>query len=341
MKKKFFFMAAAAIALTSCSNEDVVEVNNGNAIDFRATMGAETNSRGVETNNGNLDKFLVTAVLQNDESANELYFHDVLFSKDAGATNFTSENTYYWPGNGKTVKFYAYSYIGNLATLEDADNNVTINATNQKIAFTPATTTTTQLDLVTATAEGSKVTVGAVALNFDHALSQIQVKALNGNPNYKYEVTGVKIANVKPSGVYDFTTGWTASGVATSYETTVDAVELGATAAPITTTPTAAMLIPQQLTAWNITDDKTNANNGAYLAVKVKITMTGTGTEIFTGYACVAIGTKWEAGNCYVYTLDFTKGAGVNEEGDPILGGPIEFTADVKKWEIVNENKDM
>ena len=56
----------------------------------------------------------------------------------------------------------------------------------------------------------------------------------------------------------------------------------------------------------------------------------------------MGIGTKWEMGNKYIYTLDFSEGAGKpepdpenpepNEPVDPILGGPIKFTVEVAKW---------
>lgn len=331
-------MAAAAIALASCSSEDVIEVNNGNAIDFRVTMGTETNSRGVETTTNNLGKFYITAV--NNSS---LYFHDELFT--SSGSNYTSASTYYYPGDKSPVNFYAYSYAteSNLTSLDSDLANATINATTQKIDFTPAAKPENQLDLVTATGSGSSATSGAVSLQFGHALSQIQIQAKNSNSNYTYEVTGIKIANVKPTGVYDFTSGWTSSGTATSY--TVDyaantSIILNGTAQDLTglttTNNTGAMLIPQQLTAWK----NSKTDTGTYLAVNVKITTSQTGYKVHDGYACVGIGTNWEPGKCYIYILDFTDGAGYTEEGEPILGGAIKFTANVSAWtEYVEEGK--
>ena len=63
-----------------------------------------------------------------------------------------------------------------------------------------------------------------------------------------------------------------------------------------------AMLLPQELTAWDSENDKTNDAEGAYLAVKVQIT-TKDGYRVFPAEAAgeydwvaVAIGTKWDAG---------------------------------------------
>jgi len=38
MKQKLLFAGMAAIALTSCSNDEAVEINNGHAIGFRTAM---------------------------------------------------------------------------------------------------------------------------------------------------------------------------------------------------------------------------------------------------------------------------------------------------------------
>ena len=80
------------------------------------------------------------------------------------------------------------------------------------------------------------------------------------------------------------------------------------------------MLIPQQLTPWDYSGDKTNTNTGAYLSVYVNI-QTSEGTPIFPAveegetepysWVAVPVDTNWEAGIKYVYTLDFTGGAGV------------------------------
>lgn len=113
-----------------------------------------------------------------------------------------------------------------------------------------------------------------------------------------------------------------------------------------------AMLLPQQLTAWTPETDKKNANNGAYIALKIQIT-TKDGARVYPAkakgdydWAAVAINTNWEARKKYVYTLDFSNGAGkVDPEkpqpvdptdpfkpGEDILGGPIKFKVTVADW---------
>lgn len=86
--------------------------------------------------------------------------------------------------------------------------------------------------------------------------------------------------------------------------------------------------------------------------MKIQIT-TAAGAQVYPAkngeydWAAVAVGTNWKAGKKYVYTLDFSKGAGkVDPEkpeptdptdsfkpGEDILGGPIKFKVTVTDWE--------
>lgn len=103
------------------------------------------------------------------------------------------------------------------------------------------------------------------------------------------------------------------------------------------------MVLPQTLTPW----DKTAADKeGAYLAVKLNI-CTPLGGRVYPvtdfwkfekKYAWVAVplsGT-WEPGKRYVYTLDFTDGAGYSDpekpNPQPVLGNRMKFTVTVSDW---------
>lgn len=148
------------------------------------------------------------------------------------------------------------------------------------------------------------------------------------------------------------------------------------------------LLIPQQLTAW----DGTAAGNGAYILLLCRVEATHDGAlhdgasddmvksegdkhihqmfptyegatfdEYAYGYACVPIGTLWEYGKIYRYTLDIcgkNSGAGIyppetlpalpglpadpspikiiktpaDKVGKPVLDEPIKFTVTVNDW---------
>lgn len=341
MKKQIMFMAMTAMLIASCSSDDVVSTNTGRAIDFRTSVG----TRGAETTTANISKFWVTAI----DEAGANYFSKQEFTKDDEF--FTSSPLYYWPAG--ELNFVAYS-----PSETDLGATVTINKGTKTLAdFSPATEIADQKDFVTATASGTKAAneTNGVALTFAHQLSQIEIKAKNANTGYVYKVVGVRIGKPVSKGTFTFGANtWSL----TTTEKTNYAVEY--TAAPRTLAADAAtmmgtandnaMLLPQQLVAWASATDKTNNANGAYIALKIQIT-TKDGARVYPAkggeydWAAVAIDTKWEAGKKYVYTLDFSNGAGkVDPEkpdpdptdpfkpGEDILGKPIKFTVTVTDW---------
>ena len=336
MMKKIILMSIAAMILTSCAKDSMKEANKGRAIDFRVAA----QSRATETTTANLTTFYVTAI---DESGSN-YFTNVAFTKVD--EYFSSSPVYYWPGSG-SLNFFAYAPS---ATTLGA--TVTINNTTKTLAgFSPAAEITDQKDFVTASASGSKADeTSGVALTFDHQLSQIEVKARNANEGYVYQIKGVRFAQPVAKADFDFATSeWTLSTDAADkavYDVTYNnVVTLNTFAQNIMKSEgDNAMLIPQQLVAWDAENDQTNANKGAYLSVYAKVT-TADGAKVYPkadgmeyAWLAVPVDTKWEAGYKYVYTLDFTSGAGYPDPlgGDPTgstaLGGPIKFTMDVNPW---------
>ena len=119
-----------------------------------------------------------------------------------------------------------------------------------------------------------------------------------------------------------------------------------------------AMLLPQQLTAWDTKDDKENKKNGSYIALLLKIT-TEAGRQVYPsaegeyGWAAVPVGghaeskkNLWQPGDKFVYTLDLSNGAGVMppdspDPGEPVLGQPIRFTVTVNNWVIRHQDVNL
>ena len=338
MTKKIFLFAMAAIAMASCSNDETLDINQGKGIGFR--ISADKATRGIETKTDNLKEIYVTAVDANDANL----FKDLLFSEGEGGI-FSSNPLYYWPGDGSNLTFHAYA-----PAAEKIGATVTTGATNNKVEnFSPAEEINDQIDLVYVTATGNKTNEAeGVTLKFDHMLSQISIKAKNTNEGYIYKVAGVKIGQPVSKGSLDFTTkDWTWTQEKAIYAETYkeSAKTLNANAQSLMKTEgNHAMLIPQQLTKWNIAEDPTNAKKGAYLSVLVNIT-TKDGAQVYPSegneedyaWAAVAIDTEWKPGSHYVYTLDFSEGAGnvdpdekdPEEPGEEILGGPIKLKVEV------------
>ena len=336
MKKIVFLMGIAAVAFASCAKDSVSEANLGKAIDFR--VAAQT--RAGETTTDNLDCFKVTALTADAKESN--YFTAVTFNQE-GTFYSSAPDFYYWPNTG-SLKFYAYSPV-DLAGVSVSKDGKTVTG------FAPAADVADQVDFITATATGDKTneTTG-VALNFSHELTQILAQAKNTNAAYTYTIAGFKVANVVGKGDFDFTkaenNGWTLSTEDTdvkSYEVTFDPIVLSGTAESLMGGKGSAMLLPQQLTAWT-----KDATAGTYFAVLAKV-QTSTGTVVHPtnttdeyGWLAVGVDTEWKAGYKYVYTLDFTTGAGtpVTPEGEgtggegegELFGGKIQFTATVTPW---------
>lgn len=345
MKKTFLFASAVAVLFASCSKDKVTGVNSdaefGNAIDFRTAV----QTRGTEITTSNLKEFYVTAL----DADNANYFTNLKFEDTDSDSYFTSNPSYHWPADGSTLSFYAYA-----PEATQAGAVVSIDKSAKTIKVTPAQNISQHADFVTANTTGTKENAETgVALEFGHRLSQIEIQAKNGNEGYNFHVTGIKIAQPVSNGSFDLSTNtWTLDEQNTkaSYTSTRTGANLTAEYASIMGEGGNAMLIPQQLTAWNPETDAKNDSKGAYLAVLVRIT-TKDGAVVYpkqtTGdehaYVAVPIDTNWEAGKKYIYKLDFSDGAGKVDPEDPdgggedILGEAIKFTVEVTEWQPGNE----
>ena len=338
LKKSMFFAAVASMVMaTSCSQEDLATTQlSSNEISVNPSMGLKT--RAVETTISNLGSFTVNAF--QDGAAN--YMDGVKYTSTDGSVWNTDAGKFYWPVEGK-LHFYAYApnEPGQTGTFKlDKDAQAFTD-------FTPNAAAADQKDFVYTKATGDMATNGktGIDLTFQHALSEITIAAKNTNTAYTVEVTGVKIGNVVTKGTFTFpsTTGtsasWSLSSEASdlgSYTTTWDAATtLGSDVSTLNVKNVPFMIIPQQLEKTDKASDK------AYIAVKVKITMQG-GWVIRDGWSYVGIDTNWEMGKRYAYTLDYSNGAGQDENGKQIISGTtVNLNCTVTSWTELNEVKDL
>lgn len=347
MKQKFLYLAIATLAMASCSQDETIDINKGKGIGFRAEANAST--RATVVKNDNLNDFWVTAVYQ---TSGDPYFSDVQFSGTQGGY-YQSTPSYNWPGS-EALSFFAIH-----PSKTDLGGTFTLDKDNQKVTgFSVKETIANQKDFVYATANGSKDDEeNGVQLTFKHMLSQIEVKAKNTNDTYIYKVKGVCIGKIPSTAdlVLSPTVTWSNFSNKLTFSDMCDEITLGDDAVSImNATAGNAMLIPQQtLTPWAVATDKENTDQGAYLGVYLRIT-TQAGNVVYPrntdteyGYACIPFPneTKWQEGQHYIYTLDFSNGAGYvdptidpeidepDQPGDPILGGAIKFTVDVTPWQ--------
>ena len=347
MKKVIYMMAAAAIALSSCSSDETTDVAKSSSISFRSAVGF--NTRGIEMTNADGYKMTKMTVSAFDESGAE-FFKNYVFDESYG--EFISSEHPSWPNHG-SLNFVAYSHSGGDwtgATPVLKKDGATIDA------FSPKAEIGEQLDVVFAQGTGNKSAneAGGLLLNFDHILSQIKIKAKHSSDNYTYQVKGIRIAYVGGSASYTFNSAktdatrhiWTAPATQNVvYEKVFDqAVDLAKDATVDLTDKCnadgkvgGAMLIPQTLTVWNgtdVADQSADFSGKAYISLLINVKR-GT-TSIYPsgdtdgskfGWAAVAIPVDagqttatWVAGNKYIYTLDLTNGCGKVDPVDPGTG---------------------
>ncbi len=359
-------MAISAIALASCSEDEPVSVRQetNEAISFRSGLG----TRASETTNANLNKIYVSAVVGDSISttakaapAETLYFDNVEFDKGADSF-FTAANgrKYDWLAPTQQINFFAYApsqdEIGADITMKEDNSGMTLQS------FAVAENIADQVDFITANASGTRDAneKRGVELTFDHRLSQIEVRAKSESEDYTYEVIGVRIGRPQYMGSFDFNTNeWTLDDWHDTavYTSSCDTITLGATPVSIMGPSGNAMLMPQTLTPWSPTGDPDNVAREAYLSVLVKVIHKATGLQVYPfpsevekdptrqyGWAAIPLAGTWEQGKKYIYTLDFTNGAGHEDPDDPapgtpIMGEAIKLIANVTPWVDTNSDK--
>lgn len=347
---------SAAALLASCSNDSVVadsaQLPASNAIKFNTTMANITKSTVYSTGSP-FNAFKVTALKEESSGSStwNTYFSTIDVTKNAENKWVPSSNVT-WPSDNTKLRFYAY-VIPTGAT-------ATINSSSQSISYTTPSSTNDQFDLMTAFKEQgySEGANNTVTLKFKHALSQIKIQAKNASSasdNYSIDIAAVKIGRVKDSGTLTYQTtentpsAWTTindSKNSFTMDLSTNATLVRDASFTVLTGSDQFLMIPQQLEEWNKYGSSSTPadNNGSYIAFKCKITKAG--TQIFPapessetyGWTAIPIGTKWEAGYSYTYSIEFFKNGGAgNKEpedgGDPVIPGTaIDFDVDVANW---------
>lgn len=189
MKKHLVLGALAVLSLAACTKSEVVELNKGNEISLTAVTGKNlTKAADGYCNSAMPADFDVWAATDGKK-----YFEAQTYTRDASTNTYKSINARYWPATD--VDFFAAKNYGGSATLTATD------PTSLAVAdYTVPTTVADQKDFIYAVKKGAKKADGAAALNFRHALSQIEFQAKNSNSGIYVEVTGVTVKQVYSKG---------------------------------------------------------------------------------------------------------------------------------------------
>lgn len=351
MKNTLIILSLAALStlgLASCSDDEPVEQTaaNNQSIAFRPAMSGLT--RAQETNNSNLSSIYVTSFM-----AGKKYFNDVEFAKGTDGF-FTSQQEYDWPGDDTELTFYSYS-----PSMDELGADITISDNNllQLESYVTPEQISDQKDFITASATGKRSLneTAGVPLTFSHRLAQIEIRAKSDNQTYVIKVAGARIGRAQTTGTFNFSTNqWTLDDwhETAIYDSSITPVVLGSEGVSLMGDAGNAMMIPQTLTPWSPTGDPDNVARESYLSVLCNIT-TKDGIQFYPfpsdttkdangnkreyAWASIPLSGTWEQGKKYIYTLDFTYGAGnVDPDdpnpGNPVVGQAIKFKVDVVDW---------
>lgn len=234
MKRSLFMLGVAVAALASCTQNEVVEVAESNAIKFDAFVGKTTKAAVTEVDNDNIKTFHVYGT----KDGADFFDGDEVY--ESGTANvWIYDDLKMWE-TGKTYTFAAYSN-GGKKNAASTTSEVAWDGTN--LTITDYNAGTEQKDLLVSIASNA----GAVAsqnapvqFSFKHALalikftiksdlgdgnnavsiSEFKVTGINSTADLTYSSTGVAWANHGTSQELssgEFTTESTTPGVSDSF----------------------------------------------------------------------------------------------------------------------------
>ena len=210
MKKLFLLAWPIALAAVSCSNEEVVSVNNdANEITFAVVANNSTRALkdSMYCNNYKPGSFHVWALAKDNSVATVVgksYFQEVLYSANTGKTVWSADqaNIRFWPNQGaEKLDFYVmHNYNGTVKW--DPANATTTEPRLSVTGYTLTTDVAAQTDFIYAVKQNQvkEGNDGKKTINFRHALSQVVFKARNTNNTLHVEIGEVQVKNFNSKG---------------------------------------------------------------------------------------------------------------------------------------------
>ena len=350
MNKAIYIYAAAALTLASCSSDEVIrQAERADTISFRGVVGLNTRAVNMTQDKLENEGMYVTTFTPDGERL----YGETQYTLTGGA--WVSNPPQKWGGNSQLSFFLTSPKLSEWAT----DFELTADNKAQELLITIGEDIPTQKDYVVAylpNANKDEFNKPTEA-HLKHLLSSVVIKAKNTNDAFRYEVKGIRFNGVNRQACVNFLTE-SARHCAIdtrSYELTYStAVTLNGESQSLMRSAQNAILAPQpeEGTLAQRWDGSAPAlSTQSYISVLVNIT-SKYGAQVYPaggGFGWVAIGVpyEWESGKKYVYTLDFSDGAGRVDPnpgdavhpgvGDPALGQPIlgkrvKFGIAVSPW---------
>ena len=294
MKKSLFVVGMAALALASCTNEEVLNVADNRAISFDGFVG---NTTKAEITDANIREFYVFGGY--DGSTNNVFNGVKVYTEDNG-TSWKYDDLKYWMAN-QTYTFQAYAPVGMTAT-----------PTANGLEFT-GVVADGQTDLISSDVESVPTnddisSMAAVQLDFKHLMSKIQFQFTTTLADVNIAISDLKVNGVPNTANYTISGKWDTPSGSKDYELTMNTLTDDAEQ-----TSSYAIVIPQ--TPSNITVSFTLNATGALTVTNAQHTVT-------------LPNNAWEPGFSYTYTAEINiNNIDPDEEfypivfGDPTVGG--------------------
>ena len=350
MNKAIYIYAAAALTLASCSSDEVIrQAERADTISFRGVVGLNTRAVNMTQDKLENEGMYVTTFTPDGERL----YGETQYTLTGGA--WVSNPPQKWGGNSQLSFFLTSPKLSEWAT----DFELTADNKAQELLITIGEDIPTQKDYVVAylpNANKDEFNKPTEA-HLKHLLSSIEIKAKNTNDAFRYEVKGIRLNGVNRKAFVNFLTesaSYSAIDTRTYELTYSTAVTLNGESQSLMGSAQNAILAPQpkEGTLAHRWDGSAPAlSTQSYISVLVNIT-SKYGAQVYPaggGFGWVAIGLpyEWESGKKYVYTLDFSDGAGrvdpnpgdavhpgVDDPalGKPILGKRVKFGIAVSPW---------
>lgn len=246
-----------------------------------------TRSAPIDSKDDFYDSFHVVAYWQKDGAlVTEQFYMDADVFEQVN-NRWTTDTTYYWPGNGHTLQFYAL-------TPDDAGIRMPATpASTHLSSYTVPQDVAEQHDILVATTEelSGNYNQAAVPLTFRHICTAVRFET--GSQMQAGSIKSVMLKGVKTTGAYDMATDkWVLTDATDSYTLDVDKATTG-TETPgsgITNIENTFMMLPQTLP------------DGATVEVVFQDKVTGNERTLSAAIG----GTEWPQGKTVTYKISIT-----------------------------------
>lgn len=231
--KKLFIAVLAVAALASCSKEESISVDRGEAIAFgnafvdNATRADAATDPSYSTTKGNLTMFNVYGAV----NGVNIFNGNLVEKKDAayGAAWTLTGAKQYWIAGAD------YKFVGVVDGSKTGVTAITPDAAGlpASISYTSDGVTDLLCDVVTV--DNAAAPYQLVAFNYTHLLSKVKFSVKNTTAsdadNYRFVLTSAKLTNAYESGVYDVTAeAWDVDEMAGAKEFDLDLLTINSAA---------------------------------------------------------------------------------------------------------------